>query len=279
MFCAPDSWDTTPAEESKREGRDGKWHVEPISSSLVLFPAAKKDYWRLTYYEPLLVKDDGCLLYATLLRTEYYTIETCFMLYAVCQFDQAGLMIRLDREHWIKTGIEVVDHTARLSCVVTNVYSDWSTQPWPSEKTTIDSGTNESWANKSFQKVDCSIRVHCRGTSIVVEAQYGTRKSEDTDLSSETWEFIRIANLSDTIVATSQDPAASTTSPIDSTAARNKMQQGPTSDSMWAGVFGCCPEDQQGGHVKFTSFRIQKGSIFDHNAQGNLDELAPRQHE
>ena len=39
-------------------------------------------------------------------------------------------MVYFDEEHWLKTGIEVVDGIPRLSCVVTNKYSDWSTQPW-----------------------------------------------------------------------------------------------------------------------------------------------------
>jgi regulation of enolase protein 1 (concanavalin A-like superfamily) len=47
------------------------------------------------------------------------------------QFDQGGLMLRVDDNHWIKTGIEVVDGNARASVVVTNRgWSDWSTQPW-----------------------------------------------------------------------------------------------------------------------------------------------------
>jgi regulation of enolase protein 1 (concanavalin A-like superfamily) len=38
--------------------------------------------------------------------------------------------VRIDSEHWLKTGIEVVDGIPRLSCVVTNGFSDWSTQSW-----------------------------------------------------------------------------------------------------------------------------------------------------
>lgn len=49
------------------------------------------------------------------------------------------------------TGIEVVDGEPRLSCVVTNKFSDWSTQPWTSN--------------------ELCIRVHKLGESAVVEAQ------------------------------------------------------------------------------------------------------------
>ena len=57
-------------------------------------------------------------------------VETSFTLDPRRQFDQAGLVVRLDSEHWVKTGIEVVDGVPRLSCVVCNVYADWSTQVW-----------------------------------------------------------------------------------------------------------------------------------------------------
>ena len=34
-------------------------------------------------------------------------------------------------------GIEVVGGNCKLSCVTTNVYSDWSTQPWPTNRLAI----------------------------------------------------------------------------------------------------------------------------------------------
>ena len=47
------------------------------------------------------------------------------------QYDQAGLMLRVDEEHWIKAGIELADGRMWLSVVVTNGVSDWSQQPAP----------------------------------------------------------------------------------------------------------------------------------------------------
>ncbi|KAL7565796.1 hypothetical protein ACA910_015576 [Epithemia clementina (nom. ined.)] len=340
-YCAPDSWSPNNDDDdnnnknnndnnkSKREGRDGKWELverenegNAAAASLIIYPAAKKDFWRRTYYEPLLIKDDGALLYATLKYRDnncyyyYYTVETCFCLYASpsCQFDQAGLMIRLNAQHWIKTGIEVVDRKARLSCVVTNIYSDWSTQPWPSTRTTTATATTRTTNNNNsnhhkdgdttsttttttlakqeFQKVDCTIRVHCRGTSFVVEAWTPHGKAEDGGNTGDTattgdWEFIRIAHLSDTVVVTDADPAAAATaaepamdrnSTTTTTTTAHHHDDDNSKDSnysnnavLWAGVFACCPEDQRGGHVEFTSFTIQEGSNFDHNAQGNLE--------
>lgn len=46
-------------------------------------------------------------------------------------YDQAGIMLRIDENHWIKTGIEFVDGVQNLSAVVTHDYSDWSIMPLP----------------------------------------------------------------------------------------------------------------------------------------------------
>ena len=43
----------------------------------------------------------------------------------------AGIMLRADEKHWIKTGIEYVDGVQNLSAVVTHDYSDWSVIPLP----------------------------------------------------------------------------------------------------------------------------------------------------
>lgn len=45
------------------------------------------------------------------------------------QYDQAGLMVRMDAERWVKCGIERVDGEATLSAVVTHAVSDWSMTP------------------------------------------------------------------------------------------------------------------------------------------------------
>ncbi len=47
------------------------------------------------------------------------------------QYDQAGLMLRVDAEHWVKAGLEFADGRLWLSVVVTNGVSDWSQQPAP----------------------------------------------------------------------------------------------------------------------------------------------------
>ncbi len=47
------------------------------------------------------------------------------------QFDQAGVFLQFDREHWVKSGVERSDGVDMLSAVVTMGRSDWSTGPVP----------------------------------------------------------------------------------------------------------------------------------------------------
>jgi len=98
---------------------------------LLVQPAEKTDFWRITYYDPPFVKDDGVTLtYQVPTSMNTWSIETEFSLEALHQFDQAGIIVRMDSERWMKTGIEYVDGMPRMSAVVTNRYSDWSTQSW-----------------------------------------------------------------------------------------------------------------------------------------------------
>lgn len=46
-------------------------------------------------------------------------------------YDQAGLMLRVDDKHWLKTGIEFSDNVTNFSAVVTRENSDWSATQRP----------------------------------------------------------------------------------------------------------------------------------------------------
>jgi len=284
-YCAPDSWKNIPFD--KREGRDGSWSLTTTTTTatthgedskmLVLTPPAKKDYWRKTFYEPVLIKDDAPFLYASLKRTtttmdgpkqdQFYTMETSFVLTAVRQFDQAGLMIRISPEYWLKTGIEVVDHHPRLSCVVTNHgYSDWSTQSWSNYMLETTTSTAPMITNNDAMQqeqmvavvVPCQIRIHIRGSSFVVEAKMP--ESNNTQ-----WQFIRIAHLG--------HPSGGHYEKVDEDG--TLRDDSPTGrDELWAGIFAASPEDQQGGHAIFSKFEIRQGSHFEHNANGNGEDTS-----
>lgn len=242
-YCAPDSWDDGTLDPNRREGRGGSWSVLKDGESLAICPPAKKDFWRKTYYNPVVVRDDGPCVFATLSNEKTFTIETTFELEARRQFDQAGICIRIDSDHWIKTGIEFVDGFPRLSCVVTNTYSDWSTQPWPSSR--------------------AAIRVHVISpANFVVEAAPLSESSQERE---GDWSFIRIAHLSAGTLC-QNDPLQNHPNVL------GAWQGKPAPPgNIWAGPFACCPEDQLGCTATFHSFSIKEGSDFQHNADANAE--------
>ena len=91
---------------------------------------AEKNFWRVTYSKPHVIKEDGHVLYKTFPRDKNVMIETSFKLTAVNQLDQAGIILYTDSEHWVRAGLEYVEGRHKLSCVVTDNYSDWSTQDY-----------------------------------------------------------------------------------------------------------------------------------------------------
>ncbi|MDE6582577.1 MAG: DUF1349 domain-containing protein, partial [Duncaniella sp.] len=80
------------------------------------------DYWRISHYG--FTVDDAPFYYAEY-GGEFEAKVKISGDYKV-RFDQAGLMIRIDHENYIKTGIEYVDGKYNLSAVVTHHTSDWS---------------------------------------------------------------------------------------------------------------------------------------------------------
>lgn len=97
-------WSNEPGTESG----DGSWSLLD-NSVLTVRADSTRDYWRKTYYTPLLIKDDGpCFVVEVPLAEDKFTVCTTMQLYPVKQFDQGGIFIRYDFEHWIKAGIEFV---------------------------------------------------------------------------------------------------------------------------------------------------------------------------
>ncbi len=141
-----------------------------LNLGLKVVPAANTDFWHRTYYDPPLDKANGhSLLMDVSWSRDQWAIETKFSLHPLNQFDQAGLMIFIDTTHWLKAGIEYVDGQPKMSCVVTNGQSDWSTQPW-------EEGLGGVAMRVSY--IRDSYIVECKGHG------------------SKCWEFIRIGHLS-----------------------------------------------------------------------------------
>lgn len=106
------------------------WYNEPAiwseeKDTVFVRVTGDTDFWRVTHYD--FVRDNGHFFYreqagdfmASVKVTGQYTDL----------YDQAGLMLRLDEQNWIKTGIEYVDERQNVSAVVTREFSDWSVCP------------------------------------------------------------------------------------------------------------------------------------------------------
>lgn len=96
------------------------WKID--GNRLTMSVTPKSDYWRISHYgftvddAPFYFSEYGGEFEAKVKISGDYKVR----------FDQAGLMIRIDHENYIKTGIEFVDGKFNLSTVVTHNTSDWS---------------------------------------------------------------------------------------------------------------------------------------------------------
>jgi len=105
-----------------------KWHNQPrdvftLNGQLIVRPEAETDFWQKTYYG--FTPDNGHFLYLEL--SGDFDLETHVHFSFAHEFDQAGLMVRADAEHWLKTSVEYqTQGPSSLGAVITNIYSDWS---------------------------------------------------------------------------------------------------------------------------------------------------------
>jgi uncharacterized protein len=125
-----------------------RWHVDPEASVLIVEPKTPTDFWRKTHYG--FEADNGHLLYASIEGDFVMTSNIRF--HPVHQYDQAGLMVRLDENCWLKTSVEYeLLQPAKLGVVVTNAgYSDWSMQDF-------DKNRNEIGLRVSRSGNDCVV--------------------------------------------------------------------------------------------------------------------------
>lgn len=120
------------------------------------------DAWRVTSYG--FVHDNAHALLAPLATDA--AIEVAFILDYEQQFDQAGVMMRVDAETWIKAGVEVSDGEAQVGAVVTHGMSDWSVSPVP------------DWHGK-----EVVVRASREGDAVTIRAR----------AADEPWRLVRVA--------------------------------------------------------------------------------------
>jgi regulation of enolase protein 1 (concanavalin A-like superfamily) len=153
--------------------------LDDDGSAITIKATPNLDYWSRTFYSPLLMKTNAQTLLMPIEAGVEATISMSFTLAPRAQFDQAGIMVLVDENTWVKAGIEFTDGVPRLSCVVTNDgFSDWSTQKWPvwdaeTQTTSINVRLTKLWPGET------------QGPALVFEAA-------STDMQ---WQQIRIASL------------------------------------------------------------------------------------
>ena len=144
------TWTTPPADA---QVIDGELHASAVEGS---------DAWRHTAYG--FVHDSAHALLAPLSVGE--AMDVSFHSTWEGQFDQAGIFVQLDDEHWVKTGVEFADDHLGLGAVVTDVRSDWSV------------GFVDEWRDSEI-----TVRVSRWADSLVVRA-----RANDGE-----WRLVRVA--------------------------------------------------------------------------------------
>ena len=117
-----------------------QWSIEGDKLTMTITP--KSDYWRISHYG--FTVDDAPFYYAEYGGEFEAKVKVCGDYKT--RFDQAGMMIRIDHENYIKTGIEFVDGKYNLSTVVTHHTSDWSV-------IALDKPVKELWI-KAVRRLD-----------------------------------------------------------------------------------------------------------------------------
>jgi uncharacterized protein len=104
------SWLNPPKTWSDKDGR------------ITIAAEPKSDFWRLTGAGA--VADSGHFYFEE--REGDFTVTVKFQGEYAAQYDQAGLMLRIDEKNWIKTGVEFLDGRENIATVITRDFSDGS---------------------------------------------------------------------------------------------------------------------------------------------------------
>lgn len=107
-----------------------QWMNEPASATrsgnrLIVKSRPKTDFWRKTFYG--YITDNGHFFHLS--AEGDFTLQARISGKYAAIYDQAGLMVRLDEQNWMKCGTEFFDGKRHASTVFTRHFSDWSTMP------------------------------------------------------------------------------------------------------------------------------------------------------
>ena len=104
-----------------------EWLNEPESwefsnRKLTMDVTPQTDYWRITHYG--FTVGDGPFYYSQ--QGGEFEVTVKISGEYKNRYDQMGLLLRIDEENWIKTGIEYADGKYSYSTVITNKHSSWN---------------------------------------------------------------------------------------------------------------------------------------------------------
>ncbi|WP_223508308.1 MULTISPECIES: DUF1349 domain-containing protein [unclassified Pseudomonas] len=105
-----------------------RWHNAPqhwrlaANGELHVNSDAQTDFWRETQYG--FIRDSGHFF--GFKTSGDFTAQVRVKGDFSTLYDQAGLMVRVDSQHWCKAGAEVSDGALQIGCVLTLGKSDWS---------------------------------------------------------------------------------------------------------------------------------------------------------
>lgn len=152
----------------------GSWFTTPPKvvydgEAMIVDAAPESDLWRNTSYGFVHNSAHGLLIDFP----NESSVEVSFILDLRGQFDQAGILVRADDEHWTKAGIEFAEGALQIGAVVTSINSDWST--WPQDE----------WSGKEI-----TIRASRAGGALTIRAKAVDEQS---------WQLIRVAPIEPTL--------------------------------------------------------------------------------
>lgn len=108
------AWRNPPPRHEVTEGR------------LTLRTGPETDYWNKTFYG---FRHDNGHFHATPVRGDF-SLEATFAANYSRLYDQAGVMVTVDGDNWLKCGVEFTDGAMHFSVVLTrDDQSDWSVMP------------------------------------------------------------------------------------------------------------------------------------------------------
>ena len=132
---------------------------------LIAETADRTDFWQETFYG--FKRDSGHFGFVE--RSGNFSAEVTFSGEYRELYDQAGMMVRLGADTWLKAGVEYTDGQQHLSVVATRGLSDWSVLPL------------------SDPPADIRLRLTRLGGAVLVQAS----------LDGETYTMLRLAALTD----------------------------------------------------------------------------------